>query len=465
MVQSVNADIPEAFAFLFEPARIKVAKGGRGSTKSWSFARALILRSLEKKTRILCAREIQRSIKESVHRLLKEQIEMLGLSAVFDITEHSIRCKNGSDFIFMGLFRNVNQIKSLEGVDIAWVEEAESVSDESWDLLTPTIRKEGSEIWISFNPKFADDPTNQRYAVNPPEGAIVRHINYDQNPWFPEVLRHEMEQDQLRDKAAYEHKWLGLAKGGGRRLWSPFTMEHHVREIPMEEIAKHGNCYMGMDPHSHYYPFIVWIAVLPKNARGNWPEDFHKHVYAEWPTVEEIAGPYHDLRKKLMFKGTLADISRAIFAKDGAEHGITVKARLADPRYAKGAGAWNWSTSTEGLVELFAKKENGGILLRLPEEKRLDAQRETLLADMQCNPLQARSPFNEPSFSVSPRCKNVISSLLNHRLEDESDKEDEKYKDPSDALRIAYAGIRPYEANKPDAPKPAVRRLTSAYGI
>ncbi len=445
MVQSIKADIPEAFAFLFQPARIKVAKGGRGSAKSWAFARALILRALEKKTRILCAREIQKSIKDSVHRLLKDQIEILGLTPVFHITEHAITCKNGSDFLFMGLFRNVNQIKSLEGVDIAWVEEAESVSEESWTLLTPTIRKPNSEIWISFNPKFEDDPTNQRYAVTPPEGAIVRHVNYDQNPWFPEVLRKEMEQDQARDKAGYEHKWLGLPKGGGRRVWPSFEKDSHVREISMEHIAQKGNCYMAMDPHSKYYPFILWIAVLPKNARGKWPEDFHKHVYAEWPTVEDLAGPYHELRKKLMYTGTLADISRAIFAKDGAEHGVTIKSRLADPRYANGAGGWNWSTSTEGLVELFAKRENGGLLLTLPNIKTLDAQREAIHSDMLWNTLQDRTPFNEPSFSVSPKCKNLIASLLNHRLEEESDKEDERYKDASDALRIGYAGILPYE--------------------
>lgn len=445
MVQTVKADIPEAFAFLFEPSRIKVAKGGRGSAKSWAVARALILKALEKKTRILCAREIQNSIEESVHHLLKEQISLLGLSQVFDVQKTSIKCRNGSEFVFRGLLRNVDSVKSFEGVDIVWVEEAHNVSEESWELLTPTIRKEGSEIWVTFNPKFEDDPTNQRFAVNPPDNCIVRHINYDQNPWFPEVLRLEMEQDKARDKALYEHKWLGLAKGGGRRVWPAFDREIHVRDIPMEQIAKRGNCYMAMDPHSKYYPFILWIAVLPKNERGRWPEDFHKHVYAEWPTVEELSGNYHDLRKKLMYTGSLADIARAIYSKDGTEHGITIKSRLADPRYARGAGDWNWSTSTEGLVELFAKRENGGLFLTLPEVKRLDAQREAIHADMLWNTLQERNAFNEPSFSVSPRCKNVIASLLNHRLEEDTDKEDEKYKDPSDTLRIGYAGIFGWE--------------------
>lgn len=465
MVQQVKAEIPEAFAFLFQPARIKVAKGGRGSAKSWAFARALILRALEKPTRIGCFREIQNSIEESVHHLLKDQIRILGLNSVFDVQKTSVKCKNGSEFLFRGLLRNVDSVKSFEGLDIVWVEEAHNVSEESWELLTPTIRKESSEIWISFNPKFEDDPTNQRFAVNPPDNAIVRHINYDQNPWFPEVLRKEMEQDKARDKATYEHKWLGLAKGGGRRVWPAFSKEHHVCDIPMEHIAKTGNCYMAMDPHSKYYPFVVWIAVLPKNSRGRWPEDFRKHVYAEWPTMEDLAGHYHELRKKLMYTGSLSDVSRACYAHDGAEFGISIKRRLADPRFAKGAGDWNWSTSTEGLVELFAKRENGGMLLLLPEVRRLDAQRESIHADMLWNAHQERSEFNEPSFSVDPKCKNLIASLLNHRLEEDSDKEDEKYKDPSDALRIGYAGIMPWENPESAIPKNFVSPYRKTMGI
>lgn len=450
-IQQVNAEIPEAFAYLFDPARYKVAKGGRGSAKSWSYADALLLTGMETPLRVLCAREIMNSIKESVHRLLSDRIKALHLEAFYTITQTAITGRNGTNFIFAGLFRNVNQIKSLEGTDRAWVEEAESVSKESWDLLIPTIRKPGSEIWVTYNPQFEDDDTHQRFAVNPPENAIVRHVNYDDNPYFPEVLRQEMEQDKARDKAKYETVWLGQPKGSGRRVWPAFDKEAHVREIPMEEIAKHGNCYMAMDPHSKYYPFVLWIAVLPKNERKRWPEDFHKHVYAEWPTIEELSGPYHDLRKKLMYTGTLADVARACYSKDGAEFGVTIKTRLADPRFAKGAGDWNWSTSTEGLVEQFAKRENGGLLLSLPEVKRLDAQREVIHADMLWNSLMDRGPFNEPAFSVSPKCKNLIASLSNHRLELDTDKEDEKYKDPSDALRIGYAGIVPWEDPTPHA--------------
>lgn len=442
----IRAEIPKKLAPLFQPKRYKVIRGGRGGAKSWGVARALIIMATQKKIRVGCFREIQNSLSESVHRLLEQQIESMGFSDIFEVRDAVITCTvTGSDFVFAGLFRNVKKIKSMEGIDIAWVEEAESVSDESWDLLTPTIRKPGSEIWIVYNPQFEEDSTHQRFTINPPADCINIEMHYWDNPYFPDVLRAEMEQDKARDPAKYRHKWLGEAKGGGRRVWPGFTRESHVREFDMDFIAKRGNCYMAMDPHSKYYPFILWIAILPKNTRGRWPEDFYKHVYNEWPGVDDLQGPYHDLRKKLMYTGSLADVARACYAHDGAEHGITIKSRLADPRYARGAGDWNWSTSTEGLVELFAKPEHGAMLLRLPEIKKLDAQRETIHADMLYNQHQERNAFNEPSFSVSPRCKNVITSLLNHRLEEDTDKEDEKFKDPSDALRIGYAGILPWD--------------------
>jgi hypothetical protein len=138
---------------------------------------------------------------------------------------------------------------------------------------------------------------------------------------------------------------------------------------------------------------------------------------------------------------------------------------LADPRYAKGAGGENWSTSTEGLVELSARPEHGGMLLELPDIKKLDSQREVIHADMLWNQHQERNQFNEPTFSVSPRCKNLISSLLNHRLEEDTDKEDEKYKDPSDALRIGYAGIEEYEDPEGSSPVINIRIPRSGFGF
>jgi hypothetical protein len=164
-----------------------------------------------------------------------------------------------------------------------------------------------------------------------------------------------------------------------------------------------------------------------------------------------------------MFTGSLSDVAKACYARDG--HGVTIRKRLADPRYARGAGGENWSTSTEGLVELSARPEHGGMLLTLPDIKRLDAQREVIHADMLWNTHQEVNEFNGPSFTVSPRCKNLIASLTNHRLEIDTDKEDEKYKDASDALRIGYAGIDEYEDPEGQVPALTIHIPRSGFGF
>lgn len=209
--------------FLFRPKRYKVLHGGRGSAKSWSVARALILLAAGKKLRILCAREIQKSITESVHRLLKEQIEALGVESIFEIQKTVIRCtRTGSEFIFEGVKTDPNKIKSTEGVDICWVEEAEKVSEESWKILIPTIRKEGSEIWVVFNPDQETDPSAKRFIANPPPDSEIVPVNWMDNPWFPETLRKEMEYDYRVDPEAAAHVWGGqFRKGSNAQIFGP----------------------------------------------------------------------------------------------------------------------------------------------------------------------------------------------------------------------------------------------------
>lgn len=208
----MKVELPEAFQFLTQPARYKVAYGGRGSAKSWSVARVLCLLAASKPIRILCARELQSSIRDSVHRLLADQIEALNLSARLEVQNAEIRGVNGSLFIFEGLRHNTTKIKSMEGIDICWVEEAERVSEESWKILVPTIRKPGSEIWVTFNPEQETDPTYTRFVKNPPPDAIVRKVNHDQNPWFPIELRKEMEYDYRVDPDSAAHIWGGECK-------------------------------------------------------------------------------------------------------------------------------------------------------------------------------------------------------------------------------------------------------------
>ena len=213
MTNEIHIDFLEKLYFIItDKKRYKVAYGGRGSGKSYGFADACLLKALESKIRILCARQLQTSIKDSVHKLLCDRINAHNLNAWFEITQQSIRCKNGSEFIFKGIQNNVNEIKSMEGVDICWVEEAQSVSAESWDVLIPTIRKENSEIWVTFNPDKEEDATYQRFVINPPDDCITRLINYNDNKYFPEVLRREMEYCRRISQADYEWIWLGKTR-------------------------------------------------------------------------------------------------------------------------------------------------------------------------------------------------------------------------------------------------------------
>jgi phage terminase large subunit len=206
------AQFPDKLDFLFEPHRYKVAYGGRGSGKSWSMARALLIKAANEPLRVLCAREIQKSIKQSVHTLLNDQIQLLGLGAFYEVLEAEIRGLNGSTFSFTGLATNtVESIKSFEGCDVVFVEEAQTVSKKSWDILIPTIRKPNSEIWVSFNPNIDTDDTYQRFVVEPPENAKVVKVNYTDNPWFPEVLETER-LHSLKTNPDYANIWEGDCK-------------------------------------------------------------------------------------------------------------------------------------------------------------------------------------------------------------------------------------------------------------
>ena len=204
-----RAEFPEKLQCLFRPARYKVLYGGRGGAKSWGIARALLIQGAARPLRVLCAREIQKSIGDSVHKLLSDQIKALGLAGFYEVQKTVIRGRNGTEFTFHGLKHNVTNIKSAEGADVCWVEEAQTVSKSSWATLIPTIRKPGSEIWVSFNPELEDDETYQRFVANPPTGAVVVKVNWSDNPWFPDVLRQEKDDLKARDPDAYLTVWEG----------------------------------------------------------------------------------------------------------------------------------------------------------------------------------------------------------------------------------------------------------------
>jgi Phage terminase large subunit len=255
-------ELPDALYPVFTgTARYRGAYGGRGSAKSRSFATMALLRTYEKPRRILCAREFQNSIKESVLQLLSDQIERTGLPG-FDIGESFIRHENGSEFIFKGLKTNIKAIKSLEGVDIVWVEEAQTVSKESWDILIPTIRNPGSEIWLTFNPENEDDETSKRFVESQPSDSRIVKVNYYDNPWFPPELEKERLDCQRTDADDYAHVWLGEYKKqtrGGKvvHAWSFANIDETISYDPNKRLFL--TCDFNVDPMCWGIAHIVLI--------------------------------------------------------------------------------------------------------------------------------------------------------------------------------------------------------------
>jgi phage terminase large subunit len=213
-MKAPTIEFPDKLQCLFEPHRYKVLHGGRGGAKSWGVARYLLIDGATRPQRFLCTREVQKSIKESVHKLLSDQIQKLGLGSFYEVQQAVIKGINGTEFVFAGLSdQTAESIKSFEGVDKAWVEEAQAVSKRSWDILIPTIRKDGSEIIVTLNPELDTDPTYVRMIENPPPDSVVVQINYHDNPWFPDVLRKEREHALASmSKADYENIWEGKCR-------------------------------------------------------------------------------------------------------------------------------------------------------------------------------------------------------------------------------------------------------------
>lgn len=212
MTSEYRIQIPESFDFIWQPSRYKIVHGGRGKGSSWNFARALLVKGLQSPLRILCCREYQASMGDSVIQLLDDQIGKMGMRNDYDVQRKQIIGRYGTKFMFEGIAQNVTKIKSTEGVDVAWVEEGEKVTNNSWEVLIPTIRKPNSEIWVGYNPDQEDDPTHQRFVINTPDDAIVKAMSWRDNPWFPDVLRKEMEYLRRVDYDAYLHVWEGQCR-------------------------------------------------------------------------------------------------------------------------------------------------------------------------------------------------------------------------------------------------------------
>ena len=256
--QDIKLTVPKVFEPLFKtPKRKNFIYGGRGSAKSYSVAQYLVFRAYQKKVKILCTRELQKSISDSVHALLSEVIEKMGVSDFFEIQKNAIYGKNGSSFIFAGIRSNSSEIKSLQGVDIAWFEEAQAMSRESYDVLVPTIRNENSILIFTFNPFKDTDPVYVEMG-NADENTLVIKANYTDNPYFPEVLRIEMERDKKNDYDRYLWIWEGQCLGLSDA--QIFRGKYTVKEFTTPKNAEfHYGCDWGFatDPTVIVRSFII----------------------------------------------------------------------------------------------------------------------------------------------------------------------------------------------------------------
>ena len=228
-------EIPCEFKRLFdEDWREAAIYGGRYSLKSHTVARYLLIRARQKKTRIGCFREFQNSIAESSYQLLVDLIRQYNLND-FEPTQNSIINKiNGSDFLFKGLWNNEQSIKSIEGIDVAWVEEAQTVSEKSLEVLTPTVRKDGSQLIYTYNRLLEEDPIHKRLVMEGRPNTLVINVNYDialKYGWMPDVVRREMEDDKEKRPALYKHKWLGEPYNQERKIYKDWNF---IDEIPHE---------------------------------------------------------------------------------------------------------------------------------------------------------------------------------------------------------------------------------------
>lgn len=253
--------IPTAKVFqpLLGEARYKGAHGGRGSGKSHFFADCWLDESVRKKLDFVCLRETLKSLDFSVKKLLESKIEQFNAGGYFEVQDRRILAKRGGVTIFEGMQNHTaDSIKSLEGFDRAWFEEAQRASDKSLSLLRPTIRKPGSELWFSWNPENATDPIDQLLrGQNPPPDSIVIRANYTDNPWLPDVLRAELEYDRQRDPDKFAHIWLGeYQRNSQSRVFKNWTIEEF--EVPADAIIRQGADWgFSIDPTVLVQCYIV----------------------------------------------------------------------------------------------------------------------------------------------------------------------------------------------------------------
>lgn len=328
-MSTLQIQTPRVYVPLLAEARYKGAYGGRGSGKSHNFAEMLIEECIREKTDAVCLREIQKSLKFSVKKLLENKIASMNAGSYFEVQNEQIKSAAGGVIIFQGMQDHTSEsIKSLEGFKIAWFEEAQTASQRSLDLLRPTIRAPGSQLWFSWNPRFATDPVDQLLrGPTPPPGAIVVEANYTDNPWLPAELQDEMEYDKRRDPDKYAHIWLGKYQSNtSSRVFKNWTIEEFEVD-PTAVIRQGADWGFSVDPTVLVQAYIVGRKLyIPYEAYRvgceivDTPALFMSLPDAEkWPMVADSARPetISHLRKNGFPK-----ITAAIKGPKSVEEGI-----------------------------------------------------------------------------------------------------------------------------------------------
>lgn len=298
---ALRLETPRAFFPLLAPARYKGAWGGRGSGKSHFFGDLWLEENISDKFDFVCLRETLKSLEFSVKKLLESKIEAHNAGAYFDVQDRRIKSGQGGVTIFEGMQNHTaDSIKSLEGFDRAWFEEAQNASDNSLTLLRPTIRKPGSQLWFGWNPKLATDPIDVLLrGANPPPDAVVVKVNYTDNPWFPDVLQDEMEYDRARDPDKYAHVWLGeYQRNSEARVFKNWRVEEFDKQ-PDWILRQGADWGFSVDPSVLVQCAIVGrtLYIIEEAYRVGCEIDFLPELFMQipeaerWPTTADSSRP------------------------------------------------------------------------------------------------------------------------------------------------------------------------------
>lgn len=358
---SDGLQIPEWATDYMEPAFYKVAYGGRSSTKSQTFMRLILLEMLTKGRSVGCFREIQKSIKDSIKKSLDQLMDEIGWRQYFHSTDTEIRCKlNTSVMIFAGLKHNVTNVKGMDWLDIAFCEEAENISEDSWNVLEPTFRDGDSEIWVAFNPKFETDATYRRFVLNPPPEympehkggreryALIKKVNYHDNPWFDDTASYaQMKLMQREDPELHRHIWLGEPLRDTelsiiKPLWIDAAIDAH-KKLGIEPT---GNRFAGFDPADEGEDFnaLAYRDGVILNSIREW-KDRDSVAAGEWVywnarDIGVMNVSYDNIGVGAGVKGKFRDIERDLISR-GDERLVrftefTANAKPVDGEYMPG---------------------------------------------------------------------------------------------------------------------------------